>query len=320
MRVGVLHNPLSGRNKRHPDVISEAFKAKEPPLFSDVTTPGEIQNALVEFSQANVTTLFINGGDGTIQATIDALFNLQPFPSFPQLALLPAGTANMIAGDVGLGAFTSHTVREFFEKSQSPTPQFSTVQRAVLRIRFHPYREPLHGMFFGAGALCQGTQTGRQTKQTIGRLGEWGAGLIFLKYLWAVATGSQKNLSPVSIGISTSEGHVKHEDYVLVLATTLQRLIVGLMPFWGQAPYPVRFTSVRIPFRCFWRVLPSVIRGKAHPLANRQNGYISQNFQSIRLHMKEGFVLDGEVYPPSPHEVGIQLDSCGALTFLRLSS
>ena len=245
MRVGVLHNSLSGRNKRNPDVISKALKGKDVLVFSEVNSPEDILKALIEFSRLQVSTVFINGGDGTIQATIDSLFNHVPFKPLPQLAILPAGTANMIAGDVGLGPFTIRTVQRFLQEWQSSTPEFLVVKRPVLRIRFHPHRQPMHGMFFGAGAICHGTQMGRETKQSIGRLGEWGAGLIFLKFLLALATGSREGLSPVSIGVSMPDGHLKHEDYVIMLVTTLERLILGLRPFWDQSASPLRLTSVQ---------------------------------------------------------------------------
>ncbi len=318
MRVGILHNPLSGRNQRNPEVISAVREVADTTSFSEVITPEDIHKALMDFSRHQVSTLLINGGDGTIQATIDALFNHRPFDLLPQLAILPAGTANMIAGDVGLGPFAKHTLQKFFKESRSDNPGWVVAKRPVLRIQFHPHRQPMHGMFFGAGALCHGTQMGRETKQSIGRLGEWGAGLIFLKFLLALATGSKKGLSPVSIGMSMPDGHLKHEDYVIVLVTTLDRLILGLKPFWDSSEHPLRLTSVQVPFRHFWRVLPTALRGKAHSLALPQNGYLSKNLPEVRFLMKDGFVLDGEVYPAPAHEETLHLDSSGELSFLCL--
>ena len=50
--------------------------------------------------------------------------------------------------------------------------------------------------FLAPGAIYHGTQMGLQTKQSIGRLGEWGAALIMVKFLLALATGSRKGLNP----------------------------------------------------------------------------------------------------------------------------
>ena len=51
------------------------------------------------------------------------------------------------------------------------------------------------GCFFGAGAIYHGTQMGLQTKQSIGRLGEWGAGLIHDKiFMLALADWVSKGI------------------------------------------------------------------------------------------------------------------------------
>ena len=49
------------------------------------------------WSDAGVETLFVWGGDGTVQQCIDALRSAPP-----ALAILPAGTANLFAGNLGV--------------------------------------------------------------------------------------------------------------------------------------------------------------------------------------------------------------------------
>jgi hypothetical protein len=175
-------------------------------------------------------------------------------------------------------------------------------------------------MFFGAGAIYYGTQMGRETKQTIGRLGEWGAGLILAKFLLGVATGSRKGLQPVTVGVSTGESPITHQEYLVLLVTTLERLFLGMKPFWSSTSGPLRFTSVKVPYRYLWRVLPALLQGKSHPLATKDHGYESENLSEIRLILNSGFVLDGEVHLPFQTDEPIALEVAGKLSFVRLPS
>ena len=320
MHIGVLYNPLSGRNKRQPLLFQGVYARYPAVQYAEVTTPVDVMKALEAFAHNHVNLVVVIGGDGTVHATVDVLFNYQPFSKMPLLAVIPAGTANMIAGDVGLGKYEEATLENLLALMVSSRPVMDRVKRPILRIRFPSNQRPMHGMFFGAGAIYHGTQMGRETKQTIGRLGELGAGLILAKFLLALATGSRKGLQPVTVGVATGESTIKHREYLVLLVTTLERLFLGMRPFWSSTIGPLRFTSLMVPYRYLWRVLPALLRGKSHPLATTDHGYVSENLFEIRLTLNSGFVLDGEVYSAPHQEEPIILELAGELSFVRLSS
>ena len=318
MHVGILHNSLSGRNRRKPDLFQEIYSTYSEVPWAEVHSPTEILEALKTFAQRQVNCVVVNGGDGTIQATMGALFFHRPFAVMPRMAVLPAGTANLIAGDVGLGKFEPNTLEQLLVQAEAKTPRLSFETRPVLRIRFPESRDPLHGMFFGAGAIYHGTQLGIETKQSIGRLGEWGAGLILLKFLLALATGSRKGLNPITVRVTAGQSEPIQQEYLVLLVTTLNRLFLGMKPFWSKHAGALRYTSLRVPYRYLWRVLPTVFRGTTHPLATIEHGYVSENLSELRLVFNSGFVLDGEVYASSMPEEPLTLDSPGELSFVRL--
>ena len=320
MHVGILHNSLSGRNRRKPDLFQKIYTKYPEMQRAEVNTPADILESLKTFADRQVNCVVVNGGDGTIQATLGALFHHRPFAVMPRLAVLPAGTANLIAGDVGLGKFESNTLDQLLVQAEAKTPRLCFEARPVLRIRFPENREPLHGMFFGAGAIYHGTQLGLETKQSIGRLGEWGAGLILLKFLLALATGSRKGLNPITVGVATGESAPLQHEYLVLLVTTLNRLFLGMKPFWGKQSWPLHYTSLRVPYRYLWRALPTLFRGTTHPLATPEHGYDSENLSKLRLVFNSGFVLDGEVYASSMPEAPLTLDSPGELSFVRLKT
>lgn len=320
LRVGVLSNPLSGRNKRNFSSYQTLFQSDPRLIQIAVVTPEDIAEALAIFAAREVNLILINGGDGTIQAALNTLLNDRPFPQIPWLAVFPSGTANMIAGDVGLGPFAKGTIENFIQflaPSRLPLP---IVKRNILRLRFADGRKTMYGMFFGAGAIYYGTQIGRATKQSVGRLGEWGAGLILAKFLVALATGSKKRLHSVPIGLARGKGDMVNQEYLVLLVTSLNRLFLGMKPFWSTETGPLHCTGLMLPYRHLWRCLPKLLRGKGHPLATKENGFVSYNPSLIRLQITSGFVLDGEIYDPPPKGQTIILEPGGEVSFVRLPS
>ena len=320
IRIGVLSNPLSGRNKRFFSSFQAISQSDSRLIEIAVATPEDIREALAIFAAREVNLLLINGGDGTIQAVLNTLLNDRPFSRMPLLAVFPSGTANLIAGDVGLGPFTKATIENLIRFVDAPLSTLPIETRNILRLSFADGRCPLHGMFFGAGAIYHGTQIGRATKQSVGRLGEWGAGLILAKFLLALATGSKNGLQAVPIGLSTGKADLVSQEYLILFVTTLERLFLGLKPFWNPDPGPLHYTGLTVPYRYLWRLLPTLLRGKGHPLATKENGYVSQNPREIRLQISSGFVLDGEVYDSPLHGQPMILESGGEMSFVRLPS
>ena len=135
-----------------------------------------------------------------------------------------------------------------------------------------------------------------------------------------MATGSRKGLNPITAQVAVGEVPPLQDEYLVLLVTTLNRLFLGMKPFWGNNSGTLRFTSLRVPYRHLWRVLPKLLRGKTHALATVNHGYVSENVFEIRLSFDSGFVLDGEVYTSSRPQEPLILDSPGELSFVRLKS
>jgi len=74
-----------------------ADKGVDAPVWREVVKPQDVPVAVAELVDAGVETLFVWGGDGTVQQCIDALRSASP-----ALAILPAGTANLFAGNLGV--------------------------------------------------------------------------------------------------------------------------------------------------------------------------------------------------------------------------
>jgi hypothetical protein len=105
------------------------------------------------------------------------------------------------------------------------------------------------------------------------------------------------------------------ERYFLVLATTLRRLIFGLMPFWGDGAGQIRYTSVAYPPVRLARALLPVLRGRPRPWMC-ERGYDSRAVDAIAITTRDPLVIDGEFVIPEPN-IPVLLRSDRAAVFVR---
>ena len=102
----------------------------------------------------------------------------------------------------------------------------------------------------------------------------------------------------VAIGLNGAPPH--EAPYLLILATTLERLLPGVMPFWGHDHGAIKLTTIASPAERFGRAVISVVRGRPSPWM-RDAGYASTRADRISLCLNSPIVVDGEVFEPGPH-------------------
>jgi len=100
-RVFLIHNPISGRRRSHllRDVLThlEAMGCR-----IDVHETGRrdhAQEIAAQATQSDYDRIVVSGGDGTINEAINGLT-----PDSPPIAIIPRGTANVLAAELGLGS------------------------------------------------------------------------------------------------------------------------------------------------------------------------------------------------------------------------
>src|SRR5438105_15696617 len=98
-RILVIHNPVAGRrNKRAARrAIQHWFDAGSDVTIQETQGPGHAQliaNAVVDYE---FDLIVAAGGDGTVNEVINGLRT-----SVTPLAVLPTGTANVLAADLGV--------------------------------------------------------------------------------------------------------------------------------------------------------------------------------------------------------------------------
>ncbi len=318
-RLGILSNPLSGRNKNGVSSFKDILDIHPTIPQYEAHTPQDIHTAISEFARQEVDVVVIDGGDGTVQAVLTVLFHHQPFPTLPILAILPSGTSNLNAGDVGLKGSRTAALQRLISWANGQGPEPTIIQRHVLRVQRVPNEDPIYGMFFGAGAIYQGAQMGWRTKQSVGRLGEVGASLIISRFFLSLFWGKQSQVRPTHMTISCPEHPPIENEFLTILVTTLDRLFLGLRPYWGQETNPLHYTAVKSKPNYLKRTLPSLLFGRPHHYGTPEHGYYSHNIQKLELQLHDGFTIDGEDYTPDPQLGPVQLTDGGIASFVSFS-
>lgn len=316
MRIGVINNPLSGGNRTGMGEIRKILAESPEAVHSDVRTPREAARALAEFARRDVDVVAINGGDGTVHAVLSVLFHRQPFERPPLLAVLRAGTTSMIAGDVGLRGPGAQALRRLLSWARGAGDAVIR-PRPVLRVQAAD-REPLYGMFFGAGAIHQGIQYYHGKMHPLGLRREVGQGITLARFLLAAASGKSGYISPEPVAVGLDDGAPERRDFLLLLVTTLRRLVLGLRPYLDTGPGALHYTAVDARPRHLLRVVPFLFRGRESRHGTPENGYESRNVREARLELAGGFTLDGQLYTPEAGSGPLTVRDGGRATFLQL--
>ena len=321
VRLALLLNPASGRNRKAADRLLRLARRYPETMVVTATTPAEIRQALRALAEKPPQVLAVNGGDGTVAAVLTVLFNERPFPRFPLLALLPGGTTNMTAADAGMRGPLQRALERLLAWSRHPDPSVGLVKRSVLRIQAGT-EAPRFGLFFGTGAIINGIEYCHRKVLRRGVGGGIGPGLCLLRILVALLRGDGRYVTPVPVAVNTTPALPaldEREEYFILLASTLERLFLGLRPYWGASPggQGLYYSAVGAPPHRPLRLIPPLLWGRAGRHAIPENGYWSGKLDQLTLRLDGTFTIDGELYPMSPDRGLLQVAHTPPLAFLR---
>lgn len=320
LRVGAVNNPMSGRNlkKNGLQTVLDVLSAHPEVTQHGVETLADIRGAAVELCREGVEVIVVNGGDGTVQAVMTGIFGEAHSGPLPLLLVLPGGTTNMTALDIGgPKEAPAQTLERFLTLAKQGRVPATLVQRPVIRLQ-RGNDAPLWGMFFGAGAVYHGVNFCRRYVHRVGLKGELGPGIAMVVFIVRGMFGERSTLlPPLSTSGRIDDVAIEPKQYFGLMSSTLEHLFLGIRPFWAKGPGPLKFTGVADRPRHVWRAAPSILRGKANNYVRREFGYESYNASVIELRIDSGFTLDGELFDADP-DAPVILDGRYTASFLRV--
>ena len=318
-RVGVISNPLSGGNKggRIRDVRSSLQGYPDVP-HREVRTVAELRAALDEFASRGVNLVVVNSGDGTVQGALTLLFNRRPFRTPPLLALVSGGTTNMTHLDLGLPGDHVRALRRVLGWACHGEGEARIRRRTVLRVIRPDDPVPVYGLFFGAACIYRGIQFFHASVHRMGLSGDAAHLVILLRFLWGLFRRHDELVAPLPAAIHADGVELPRRVYLMVLITTLDRLIMGVRPFWAEPGGPLRLAALAARPRGLMRAVPALVRGRGGAHLALENGYVGCAASEVRLHMVGGFAVDGELFSVAPGQGPVRVQDGGAADFLRV--
>ena len=314
--VGLISNPTSGHNRDQFDGIHSTI-SQYPGIHHRIThSQADIADALRDLAALDIRVLAINGGDGTVSAILGELLEREFFATPPLIAVLPGGTANMNAGDIGVRGSLNKAVVRFCQWSKGDRETADNIaQRALLRVVTETTQPPRYGMFLGGGAIIHGTEYAHKEIHSRGLRDDFSLALGTLRTVWGVLRDDPAFNRHVTITLTLDNRVPVQYDTLILAVSTLQRLAFGMRPFWSREPGDIRLTLMEQGCTRFARTFFSIVCGRPNRNAIPALGYNSHNANRITLEMDGKINLDGELLQVAGT---VEIRASATLEFLRL--
>ncbi len=315
--VGILANPLGGRVRDRISAIRGLAQGIPGEIYREACNQVEFEKVLNEFATRQLDLLVIIAGDGTIHAVLSYILGRGLFSPLPPLALIPAGTTNMTAKDCKVFGKPEKAMRRLIKKlSQSGFP--ACITRPVLRIQ-HGDSPPEYGMFFGTGAIVAAVKYSHERVRNTGLTGEKVSWIVLLRFLFSLLSGKGESASlHLKTGISLNDDeNTDVGEYLMIFTTSLNRLVLGLRPYWGRQQKPIHTTFVRRSPRRLWCAIWPLLTGRGECLS-ATDGYRSVNLSSLSLSMTADYIIDGEIYYADANLGAVHISSEDSISVIDL--
>jgi hypothetical protein len=290
--LGIIANGRSWRNAR------EAVLDRGPSdvLVEAPETLAGYPAALARLREAGVDVVAVNGGDGTLRDVLSALpqaYGDAP----PAIAIIPSGKTNVAALDVGGVARNAAGLERLALAAKTGTWRAEEIRRPIMVTTDGWTRA---GFVFGLGAYERTTRLVNERVHSRGFAQGVGVALGVLMG-GAAAFGKDRQIwrNGVPLSIAVEAVPTRSGRSFILLATSLNRLILGLYPFWGEGEGAIRLTEIAAPPRRLARGLLALGLGRK-PSHAEQDGYASVRADRVSLTLSEPFILDGDTFSPGP--------------------
>ena len=315
-RAGLIVNPLAGKGSGKGMALVRTLERQPDITLCILERFEQLSGFLDTMARDGVSDLFISSGDGTIQEILTQLAERKPFANTPRLSLLPHGTTNLSANDVG---FRSHSIEAQAAFLANPAAR-ELCPRNSIRCANPGDGNPRHGMFVGTGAVATATLYCQRAFNAQGIKGQRAVAETLLtavrKYLFSAPDPADETRFDRPYPITVEAGGKRHAEgmQLLQMSTTLERLVLGMRPFWGGKTGPIRTTVLPYPVPSILRWMLPVMYGgedrKAPP------GAVSFSSEALTVSSRSMFVIDGEFFP-APTGEPLRLETGPLFTFVR---
>ena len=231
-RIALLSNPKSTGNVAQLPRIREYCDSHPDVFHYEVEEVSQIGDAMRIIARVRPCVLVINGGDGTVQATLTELYNGGHFGEQPPpVAVLPSGKTNLIALDLGARGDPIETLERLIELARSDDLAPYTVARELIALRRGGDERPVIGMFLGGAGLADTMLYCREKIYPLGLPNSVAHAITALaamaKQIFRIrASFLPPDSKPLSVLLSRPNGSLTGR-FSLLAVTTLEKLLLS---------------------------------------------------------------------------------------------
>jgi len=300
IRIGMVSNARSQRNKTGMQALEAVVEDQADMLHARLAEMQNLPEVLKDFARQDVGLVVINGGDGTVQAVLTELLEGRPFETPPPVALLSRGMTNMTAADCGMIGKAAPALQRLLRLARAGELQRHYLTRPVLRLENALGWSPQRGMFFGAAGIVSAIEICRAQVHARGFKAEWANGVTLagLMLTWLLR-GERGPLRGENLRIALDEDPAWESSQLLVLCTTLEKLILNSRPFWNQHGGTMHFTAIAFPPNRLLRYGRRLLYG-SNERRLPEESYRSRAVRRVALHGSGAVTLDGQMFEPEP--------------------
>ena len=328
IQIALLSNPRStGNRSLLPRVRS--FCAHHPEIFHyEVERVDQIDAALRTIARVKPRVLVINGGDGTVQATLTELYHGAPFDGPPPpVAVLPNGKTNLIALDLGAAGDPIEALERVLHLARQADLTDHIVTRELIALTHEENGvaedglKPVLGMFLGGAGLTEVMLYCRHKIYPLGLPNWLSHVLTAMALLLSVVLGIRARFlpdKPAPVKVSLIRQGAIQGSFSLLMVTTLKKLLIGSSVAADQPAGALQLMAIDQNPVALIRALVAGLLGRLG--SGIMNGVHIRRGDEIRIEGdRSSVILDGEIFSASAGG-SIVLRPTDPLPFLRLAA
>jgi hypothetical protein len=320
-RVALLSNPRSTGNIAQLSRI-RSYCADHPDLFHyEVEHVDQIGDALRSIARVRPKVLVINGGDGTVQATLTEIHNGGHFGDVPPpIAVLPSGKTNLIALDLGAHGDPISALERLVALAQGDLAEH-LVARELIALRKDGSERPVIGMFLGGAGLADTMLYCRDKIYPLGLPNGVSHVITAIAVLARLTLGVKASFLPpraASLQVSTGRDGSLTGRFSLLAVTTLDKLLLNGQLQMASGGGRLKLLAVEERPASVIRTVVAILLGKLgrKPL----DGVHLEGADEISIEgERSNVILDGEMFSAETGKP-IRLRPAHPLSFVRLAA
>jgi hypothetical protein len=318
--VALLSNPKSTGNRALLPRIRE-FVGAHPNIFHyEVENIGEVPQALTSMARVKPAVIVVNGGDGTVQATLTELYHGGHFNGAPPpVAVLPNGKTNLIALDLGAQGDPIRALDQILSIVEADVRPHVVARQLIALSDGRNNTRPVLGMFLGGAGLADSILFCRNKIYPLG-LPNWLSHLITaVTLLFSVLVGGRHAaIRPGRLRISVARGGQLQGRFLVLMVTTLERLLLNMRSHGYDRSGSLKLMAIEQKRSAVFHGIVNAIFGRLDK--SRFQGFHLERGDEIRIEgERPSVILDGELFEADAGRA-IVLTPTAPVPFLSLAA